>query len=89
MIVKACSSIINLYYCTIYTSSYFLVLIILNNFCRFLGVEFAAELRDFVKEDLRKIFPDEMIEKSTITLIDGLNKILNSYSDEVNILLIP
>lgn len=48
------------------------------------GVEFAAELRDFVTEDLRKIFPDEMIDKSTITLIDGLNKILNSYSDEIS-----
>lgn len=56
-------------------------LIVFNN--NFSGVEFAAELRDFVKRDLKKYYPEDLVEKSTITLVDGLNKILNTYSDEV------
>ena len=48
-----------------------------------LGVEFAAELRDFVRHDLKRFYPEELIKKSTITLVDGLDKVLNSYSEEV------
>lgn len=48
------------------------------------GVEFAAELRDFLKSDLTRFYPKELIEKSQITLVDGLNKILNTYSEEIS-----
>ena len=49
----------------------------------FLGVEFAAELRDFVKDDLQRYYPSELVEKAQITLVDGLDKILNTFSEEV------
>lgn len=47
------------------------------------GVEFAAELRDWIKDDLVKYYSKDIIDMSQITLVDGLNKILNTYSDEV------
>ena len=50
----------------------------------FLGIEFSAQLYDFVKEDLQKYYPKELIEKAQITLIDGLKRVLNTYSEEVS-----
>ena len=47
-----------------------------------LGVEFAAELKDFVKHDLVRLYP-ELHDKISITLIDGFNKILSTYDEEV------
>ena len=49
------------------------------------GVEFAAELRDFVKKDLRKLYPD-LQDKVKITLVDGYNKILSTYDEEVRLI---
>ena len=48
----------------------------------FLGVEFAAELSDFVRHDLEKLYP-ELHDKVSITLIDGYNKLLSTYDEEV------
>ena len=48
-------------------------------------MEFAAELRDWIKEDLKKVYPDAIIDQAQITLVDGLNKILNTYSEEVSV----
>jgi len=48
------------------------------------GVEFSAELRDYVKGDLLKYYPADLVEKCQITLVDGLNKILNTYSEEIS-----
>ena len=50
-------------------------------------MEFAAELRDFVKGDLQKYYPPELIEKAQITLVDGLDKVLNTFSEEVSFFL--
>lgn len=40
------------------------------------GVEFAAELHDFVKEDLAKLYPS-VIEYVKITVIEASDHILN------------
>ena len=50
-------------------------------FCT-LGVEFAAELSDFVRHDLENLYP-ELHDKIQITLVDGYNKILSTYDEEV------
>ncbi len=42
------------------------------------GVEFAAELHDFVREDLRKVYPD-LIPHVKITIYDVAPKILGSF----------
>lgn len=47
-----------------------------------LGVEFAAELADFVRHDLEKLYP-LLHDKIQITLVDGYNKILSTYDEEV------
>ena len=46
------------------------------------GVEFAAELRDFVKEDLKKQYPG-LAEHARITLVHSRDHILNSYDEQV------
>ena len=65
-------------------------LVIINNFsyhgfcfCT-LGVEFAAELADFVRHDLENLYP-ELHDKIQITLVDGYNKILSTYDEEVGV----
>eukprot|EP00794_Sanderia_malayensis_P018959 gene18959-20865_t len=47
------------------------------------GVEFAAELADFVKHDLKKLYPD-LHDKICITLVDGYNKLLSTYDEEIS-----
>ncbi|XP_065064340.1 uncharacterized protein LOC135690654 [Rhopilema esculentum] len=47
------------------------------------GVEFAAELSDFVRHDLDKLYP-ELHDKVSITLIDGYNKLLSTYDEEIS-----
>jgi NADH:ubiquinone reductase (non-electrogenic) len=46
------------------------------------GVEFAAELRDFVKEDLNKQYPG-LAEHARITLVHSRDHILNNYDEQV------
>jgi len=43
------------------------------------GVEFAAELHDFIHEDLVKAFPDLANNVATISLIQSGEHILNTY----------
>ncbi len=47
-------------------------------------MEFAAELADFVKHDLKRLYPD-LQDKISITLVDGYNKLLSTYDEEVSI----
>lgn len=47
-----------------------------------LGVEFAAELCDFVKEDLKKQYSD-LVEHARITLVHSRDHILNNYDEQV------
>ncbi|KAI7837688.1 hypothetical protein COHA_008481 [Chlorella ohadii] len=46
------------------------------------GVEVAAELHDLVKEDVARKFPS-VAEDVSITLIDGMDSLLNSYYAEI------
>ena len=48
------------------------------------GVEFAAELRDFVKEDIKKQYP-ELAEHARITLVHSRDHILNNYDEQVGL----
>jgi len=43
------------------------------------GIEFAAELQDFFKEDLEKWFP-EIADKFKVTLVEALPSVLPSFS---------
>ncbi|KAJ3178855.1 hypothetical protein HDU85_005049 [Gaertneriomyces sp. JEL0708] len=47
------------------------------------GVEFSAELHDFVKDDLRKLYP-QLIDKVQITVYDVAEKILGSFDDALS-----
>lgn len=47
------------------------------------GVEFAAEFHDFLREDLRRWFPD-IIEDVNITLIEADKGILSSFDEELS-----
>ena len=42
------------------------------------GVEFAAELNDFLEDDLHKIYPD-LMDEVRITLIDASKSLLNTF----------
>ena len=53
-----------------------------NSFCVVSGVEFAAELRDFVTEDLKKQYPG-LTEHAQITLVHSRDHILNNYDEQV------
>jgi NADH:ubiquinone reductase (non-electrogenic) len=46
------------------------------------GVEFAAELRDFVKDDLAKWYP-EIANRVKVTLVEGLPNILPMFSKKL------
>ncbi|KAJ3158111.1 hypothetical protein HDU86_003063 [Geranomyces michiganensis] len=46
------------------------------------GIEFAAELHDFIKDDLRRLYPT-LINKAQITVYDVAEKILSSFDGEL------
>lgn len=46
------------------------------------GVEFAAELHDFLEEDVKKKYK-KLFEKSEIILIEAKDKILNSFNEKL------
>jgi NADH:ubiquinone reductase (non-electrogenic) len=47
------------------------------------GVEFAAEMHDFVSEDLKKSFPF-LVPDVRITLLEATNKILSSFDEKLS-----
>ena len=53
---------------------------LINMFCK--GVEFAAELRDFVGKEISKLYP-RLIDKIKLTLIGGYRGVLSTYDEEV------
>ncbi len=46
------------------------------------GIEFAAELHDFIRRDIRKWFPD-LVAQSRITLLEATDRILHSFDDDL------
>jgi NADH:ubiquinone reductase (non-electrogenic) len=46
------------------------------------GVEFAAELHDFMMEDLRRAYPD-LIRDARITLVEASKEILNTFDQKL------
>ncbi|KAK9728397.1 hypothetical protein K7432_001111 [Basidiobolus ranarum] len=48
------------------------------------GVEFAAELYDFVEEDLVSYFAPDLKEKVKITVIQSRDHILNTYDEKIS-----
>jgi len=46
------------------------------------GVEFAAEMHDFLREDLEEAFPD-LAPHVTITLLEAADQILNTFDEEL------
>ncbi|MBI4534811.1 MAG: FAD-dependent oxidoreductase [Ignavibacteriae bacterium] len=46
------------------------------------GVEFAAELHDFMVEDLRKSYP-QLVTQAKITLVEATKEILNTFDDKL------
>lgn len=46
------------------------------------GVEFAAELRDFVNSEISKLYP-KIKDKIRVTLISGYRGVLSTYDQEV------
>lgn len=47
------------------------------------GVEFAGELRDFV-ENLKKLYPPDLIDSVTVTLVNSHYKVLSMYDQEIS-----
>eukprot|EP01113_Clastostelium_recurvatum_P016884 TRINITY_DN1978_c0_g1_i2.p1 TRINITY_DN1978_c0_g1~~TRINITY_DN1978_c0_g1_i2.p1 ORF type:complete len:760 (-),score=188.22 TRINITY_DN1978_c0_g1_i2:34-2313(-) len=47
------------------------------------GVEFSAELHDYINKDMRKVFP-EIIDEVSITLVQSAGHILNTYDLKVS-----
>ena len=45
-------------------------------------MEFAAELRDLVREDLKHLYP-HLINYCKVTLVEALPQILNAYDEQV------
>ena len=50
------------------------------SFC--LGVEFAGELRDYL-EDVKKVYPEHIINNMTISLVNSHYKVLSMYDQQV------
>ena len=48
------------------------------------GVEFAAELHDFLEDDLRKWYPD-LVQKVRITLLEAQDQILGSFDQALSV----
>jgi NADH:ubiquinone reductase (non-electrogenic) len=46
------------------------------------GVEFAAELNDFIQDDLRKLFP-HLIPEVSITLVEATTEILSTFDEKL------
>jgi NADH:ubiquinone reductase (non-electrogenic) len=46
------------------------------------GVEFAAELNDFMLEDLRKAYP-HLVAEARITLVEAMKEILGTFDEEL------
>lgn len=62
----------------------------IRNYLRFIvcgggptGVEFAAELYDFIKDDVSKIYP-KLKDKTEIILFEATDKILNSFDEKLS-----
>ena len=47
------------------------------------GVEFAAEVRDFVREDVAKIYP-RIKDHVTVTLVQSRDHVLNTYDQQIS-----
>ena len=47
------------------------------------GVEFAAEVRDFVREDVAKIYP-RIKDRVTVTLVQSQDHVLNTYDKHIS-----
>lgn len=43
------------------------------------GVEMAAELWDFIQEDLADVFPQELIDAASVTVVQSATHVLNTY----------
>jgi len=50
-------------------------------------VEFAGELRDYL-DDLKKLYPKQIVDKMSITLVNSHYKVLSMYDQQVNISII-
>ena len=48
------------------------------------GVEFAAELQDFVDEDLARLYPRRMVENIRVSLVQSADHILNTYDQDIS-----
>ena len=47
------------------------------------GVEFAAEVRDFMREDVAKIYP-RIKDHVTVTLVQSQDHVLNTYDQQIS-----
>lgn len=47
------------------------------------GVEFAAEMHDFLREDVPKLYPD-LADKISITVVQSADHILNTYDERIS-----
>ena len=47
------------------------------------GVEFAAEMHDFLREDVPKLYPD-LADKMSITFVQSADHILNTYDERIS-----
>jgi NADH:ubiquinone reductase (non-electrogenic) len=47
------------------------------------GVEFAAELHDYVHDDLSKYFAKECKKYLKITIVEGMDRVLNAFDKEI------
>jgi NADH:ubiquinone reductase (non-electrogenic) len=48
------------------------------------GVEFAAELHDFVEEDLSRLYPKRVVDDVKICLVQSADHILNTYDQNIS-----
>ena len=47
------------------------------------GVEFAAEVRDFLREDVSKMYPC-LLSDAKVTLVQSRDHILNTYDEQIS-----
>ena len=47
------------------------------------GVEFAAEVRDFIREDVSKIYPG-ILDDVMVTLVQSQDHVLNTYDQQIS-----
>lgn len=48
------------------------------------GVEFAAELQDFVDDDLARLYPKRIVDDIRISLVQSADHILNTYDQDIS-----